>query len=219
MSAKPSNTTSLTLIAKARSGLVQQATEAGRRGDHSAKADAEMRVRLLNRLSGELREPLRTASTDLTVFIAYSNSSGKRYYEVAKRIAEEQGFQVIDGFTRNMEESVLKGVLSSIGVASLFLGILTPEYKIGPLEANSSGQDPSQTAPSVWVIEEKGMALALAKPTKLLIQETVHDDFWRRTTPDKLHIKFTEDTFEQKAVEAIDSLHSRFIELMYSSQV
>lgn len=50
------------------------------------------------------------------------------------------------------------------------------------------------------------MALALAKPFRMLVHERVHDDFWRRTTPGDLHHKFNDQTFETCLEDALGAL-------------
>jgi len=58
------------------------------------------------------------------------------------------------------------------------------------------------------------MALALAKPFTLLVQQGIHKDYWYKTAPEKVHLKFTEDTFDQKADEIVETIFERYEELV-----
>lgn len=207
------DTTSSSLIARKRHELIELAEDASTRSDSRAKADLDMRITYLTRLKDDLDAPTRKYPKQ-QIFVAYSENSGKKYYEKAKSIIEDKGFGVVTGFSRTESENVLHAVLGAINEASLFLGILTPEYKIRSLWWKGRK---NQTAPSVWVIEEKGMALALGKTTRLLIEETVHEDFWRGTTPEKLQTTFRDDEFEEKAETAVNALVRKYEQMLLTA--
>jgi hypothetical protein len=198
-----------TLMARRRNELIQKAVEASKRGDRVTKADVEMRLRFIK----ELRESLGIPSqlSGQTVFISYSHRTGRRFYEITKAIAKEHGFDVVTGFDRQRNENVLRTVMDLIRASAVFLSIMTPEYEIR--QANGAE---ARAAPSVWLMEEKGMALAFGKPFRLLVEQSVHEDFWRRTTPDKLHTEFEPVDFEAKAREAVEALTARYEELTLS---
>jgi hypothetical protein len=150
-----------------------------------------------------------------SVFISYSVNMGSVYLNKIKPIAEEFGFTVLTGFDRPEGDNVLRTVRNMIEDASVYLGLLTPEYSIKPIGRSAAGS--ARTAPSVWIMEEKGMAIALNKPVRLFIESTVHQDFWKRTTPDKLHNVFTPHDFEEHARIAILSLYRRYEEMLLAS--
>lgn len=198
-------------ISRQTSLLIAQAREAAARRDTRAKADAEMRIRFLITLRKQVDAASRSYPHQ-SVFISYSPNSGQHYFEIAAEIAGRYGFEVITGFQKPEAENVLQVVLEAIKEASVFLSILTPEYGIRRLQ----GAREPRTAPSVWLIEEKGMALALGKPFRLMIEESVHSDYWKRTTPEKLQTKFTMLNFEKQADVAIRALYQRYHELLNS---
>lgn len=197
-------------LAQKKSTFVQKASESSSRGDLAEKADSEMRIRFLVRLRAraEQNPPILPSQS---VFISYSQRTGAKYYELAKNIALSQGFEVITGFQHpESQDKVLRTVMDSVNRSTVFLSIMTPEYSIRPLES----EDKPRTAPSVWLMEEKGMALILEKPFRLLVEESVHHHFWKRTTPDKLCTIFDPINFSEKATEALQALHNRYDELL-----
>lgn len=200
------------LLNEAVKGLIADATEAIKTNDIRAKADAESRIRYLNQLGKELDE-VGSRYPRMSLFVSYSKKTGKEHYEKAKTIALKYKFEVVTGFDLQTEATVLKAVRTSISNATLFLGIMTPEYSIRDIDQDRD----NKKAPSIWVIEEKGMALALEKPFQLLVDESVHPDFWKKTTPEKLHSMFSSANFEEKAEEALSALHRRYQELLIKS--
>jgi hypothetical protein len=193
------------LIAQRRHEIIEQMEDAS---DPRVRADLQARIRYLNNLRREAEAAVRPTPRQ-TVFISYSKGTGGQYFEIASKIAAEHGFTVLTGFS-NEGENVLGVVRDALGKASVFLGIFTPEYNINTIKETA----PAQTAPSVWLMEEKGMALALQKPFRLLVERTVHEDFWKRTTPDKLHTHFAPYEFHEKAEEAFEALSQRYTELL-----
>jgi hypothetical protein len=51
----------------------------------------------------------------------------------------------------------------------------------------------------------------------LLVHESVHSDFWQKTTPANLHHKFNEQEFDLRVQEALDGLKRRYDELQLIS--
>lgn len=199
------------LIARKRHELIDLAKGAE---NSKAKADAEARIRFLIRLREDIEASLNPHPQQ-SVFISYSASTGKPYVDKIKPLAEELGFTVFTGFDRPEGENVLRTVRKLIEECSVYLGILTPEYTISPMALTSTIEP--RTAPSVWIMEEKGMAIALDKPVRLLIESTVHADFWKRTTPEKLHNVFTPLTFDEHARVAMTALYRRYEEILLES--
>ena len=67
-------------------------------------------------------------------------------------------------------------------------------------------------APSVWTIEEKGMALALEKPYVLMIQEGIFAHYWEKTAINSVHEVFDDSNFLDKADNAVIELDDRYAE-------
>lgn len=188
------------------------AAQADLEGKQNEKIDAEMRMEYLSLLARRFHDNIRRVKKP-EVFISYSKKTGQYLFEKAKAVSEEYGFSVNTGFDRPENDSVLKGVLELIEKSAVFLSIMTPENSFSPGE---KGHDKGATAPSIWLIEEKGMALALQKPVRLLIQEDVDAEFWKRTTPDKLHSIFSVVDFDNKLEEAMSALSRRYFEITAS---
>jgi hypothetical protein len=201
-------------ITTKRAHLVRDAAAAARDGNFARKSDLQMRIRFLLGLQERLQNDARVAERP-KLFISFSTKSGAGYYKKASQHASAYGFDVHDGFKRTDDTNVLKAVRNSISEAAAFLAIMTPELKIQG--KRQGGKDPVRFAPSVWIVEEKGMALALNKPFRMLVHRSVHEDFWMRTTPGSLHHVFEERTFEEKLTEAMTALQRRHEELQLAS--
>jgi predicted nucleotide-binding protein len=147
--------------------------------------------------------------TDLprTVFISYSTTSGNMYFSRLKQLLTEAKFDVVTGFDdiQGSEGNILKTVLKQLARSTFYIGILTKEIKV------DQGRN-ARWSPGVWIMEEKGMALALGKPFLLMVHKEIHDDFWKKTTPMNLHISFDESDFESKAQEALNRVEGRYAE-------
>jgi len=111
------------------------------------------------------------------VFISYTKAKGSEYHQLLKEKLEAEGFTVTDGFNHDPSSrgNVLRNILNQLENSSLYVGIFTKESEI-----KINGKE--FWAPSVWTIEEKGMALGLRKPVLLLVENLIHDDFYRKTT-------------------------------------
>jgi hypothetical protein len=179
----------------------------------SQKADLETRVRYLNRVHSEWVGELRRLPNP-SMFISYTKPKDDNLFEITKKCAEHHGFSVVTGFDndRRTSDNVLRLVRDAIYEASVFLCIMSPVYEI------KRGNE-VDWAPSVWLIEEKGMALALGKPFRLLVQENISRDFWARTTPEKLHSIFKRELFHDAAEEAVAALVLRYNELLEAGLV
>jgi hypothetical protein len=140
------------------------------------------------------------------LFVSFSKQHGSVYYEKVKKHAAALDLEINDGFQRTDDPNVLTAVRAAITESTLFLAILTPELAIG-------GGRKTTYAPSVWVMEEKGMALALKKPVRLLVHENVHRDFWLRTTPSSLHHVFKKSDFDVHCRSALQALRKRYDEI------
>lgn len=132
-------------------------------------------------------KPVRTGILDTkSVFISYSLRSGTPYFSELSEILMKFGFTVLTGFGdgAGSGEYVLRRIRHQVNDASMFISILTKEMQIRTSDGSYIW------APSVWALEERGMALALEKPVFLLVEEGLHGDFWRKTTPGRIHENF-----------------------------
>lgn len=132
---------------------------------------------------------------EYSLFISYSAPSRDKY-TLAKNLAESLfPFKVVSGFEHDKENSeILPQVLSRIRKASCFLSIMTPNPSL-------TLTDNKGCCPSIWLAEEKGMALAFGKPFHLLVDRQIHDDFYKRTAPQTIHTIFSDNNFEEKVKE------------------
>jgi hypothetical protein len=198
------------VINQAKSHVIQQATAAETFGDLRSKIDYQNRRAFLDNLLREFREQKSGNAPSKSVFISYSVNSGSVFFEKLRSRLEGAGFEVVTGFQKAAGDrgSVLARILRQLRRSTLYLGLLTKEMRVkGP-----GGRD--QWSPSVWTMEEKGMALALRKPFVLLVQEGIHKDYWLKTAPDKVHITFAENDFEDKANEIVETIHDRYDEVI-----
>jgi hypothetical protein len=196
-----------------RSRLIQEAMEAAESGNLQRKWDKQMRIRFLTKLR-QLAEERKVPIDKPSVFISYSKNTGQTYFEVAAKLGREEfGVDIVTGFDSQTGEFVLTEVLKAISKSLLFLSIMTPEYRI---ETGISGGK-SFMAPSVWLMEEKGMALAMHKPFRLLVETTVHPDFWLRTAPNNLHTVFDGSNFVERAGAAFQALMMRYDDMLVRS--
>lgn len=182
--------------------LTKAAWEAHAVDDERKRVDLEMRLSYFTHLSYELRKRAGRGGLKPRVFISYSKGVGAGYAAYVKKLlAEQHKCESITGFDKQPgdETEVLKRVLAGMAEASLYLGILTREYQIR--------QDGRETwAPGVWTVEEKGMALALRIPLVLLVDEEIDEDFWLKTTPGRVHFRFSAANFHEIAETAVSEL-------------
>ena len=143
------------------------------------------------------------------VFISYSKSSGQRYFSDLRDLLTGAGFEVVTGFDDSVgaEGNILKMVLKQLARSTFYIGILTKEMAV------RDGKK-SRWSPSVWILEEKGMSLALEKPLMLMVDKEIHSDYWLKTTPANGHVFFDEESFDQKAKEVVDRAEMRYMEYL-----
>ena len=198
------------VIKQARSKVIQHATAAEDSFDVLAKIEWQNRRVFLDDLLRDFRQERLGRAPGKSVFISYSVNSGTIYFEFMKEKLREIGFEVLTGFQKSPGDkgAVLARVLGQINRSTLYLGLLTKEMRV------SGPHGEAQWSPSVWTMEEKGMALALGKPFALLVQRGIHTDYWIKTAPDKVHVEFTDENFNQKAREIVDALLERYEELV-----
>lgn len=73
--------------------------------------------------------------------------------------------------------------------------------------------------PSVWTMEEKGMALAMGMPFLLLLEEAIHNDFWPKTLLEKVHYSFNDHNYLENSRAVSNEVANRYEELVLQAQV
>ena len=126
-----------------------------------------------------------------------------------KSTLEKAGFEVVDGFKKadGDEGNVLNRVLSQLRASTVYVGLLTKDIEI----RDDTGH---RWSPGVWVMEEKGMALGMGKPFVLVVHKDIHEDFWRKTAPHRIHVFFDDsDAYKhtREIVEAVQEHYQRVV--------
>lgn len=198
------------IIKDARAKVIEHAKESSEAYDIRSKIEWQNRRYFLDDLSIQFLERETGMPLPKIVFISYSYSTALIYYRHLEEILKQAGFNVITGFNPSEGDKggVLTRVLTQIKRCSVYLGILTKEMKV------STQNGEVRWAPSVWTIEEKGMALAFGKPFVLMVEEGIHEDYWRKTTPERVHELFNQQNFYGKALDVVEAIKSRYQEAL-----
>lgn len=201
----------ITKLKATKSRLIQQIVQLGPalRGREEERADYRARILFLEE---QIRD-LRQGENKKTLFISYSEDLHDNNLALIRTLAEKNfAFRVRTGFDYSNIGSILKRVRTGIEDTACFLSIMTPRFQvIDPAQSRSGAP---AYAPSIWVIEEKGMALALGKPFHLLISGQIHPDFWQKTSPHRKHTIFDDADFELRSNEALDALNERYTQMV-----
>src|SRR5438045_2799663 len=182
------------LLRETRNAVVLEATAAGKLGDLAAKVAWEVKRAFLERLIREFKDSAGD-SEGQAVFVSYSVDSGAKIFTYMQNAMRRANLEVVTGFQQHAgdNDNVLTRVRSQLSRSDVYLGILTKEVEV------RTPDNQIRWAPSVWTMEEKGMALALQKPFVLMVEEGIHEDFWRKTTPGSVHQIFNDETFMEVA--------------------
>jgi hypothetical protein len=201
------------VIIQAKSSVIQQEAAAEQVGDLRTRAESRDRQIFLDNLLVEFGERKIGRIPSKSVFVSYSKETGGYYFDQLRPRLEAIGFEVVTGFQKALgdRDIVLTRILNQLRRSTVYLGLLTKEMRVkGPDNRN-------QWSPSVWTMEEKGMALALGTPFVLLVQEGIHNDYWLKTAPDRVHLTFTRMNFKDKVKEALGAVRDRYDELIVGS--
>jgi hypothetical protein len=199
----------VTRLKAVRSRLVQRIVQPGAFLQEDERSDFRARILFLEEQIRDLRQG---ENKDKTLFISHSEDLLYSNLTYVRTVAEREfAFYVRTGFDYSNIGNILKRVRTGIDETACFLSIMTPRYQV--IDQTSTIRTPVY-APSTWVIEEKGMALALGKPFHLLISRQIHSDFWQKTSPDLKHTVFDDADFEQRSGEALDALNERYTEMV-----
>ncbi|MEK6372879.1 MAG: hypothetical protein AABO58_09295 [Acidobacteriota bacterium] len=203
------------MIREAEATAVHEAIAARKQGGFPEKVAWEARSRYLHTLYSEFR----TLADDIegkVVFISYSVQSGEIYFKHMEELLRQSGFTVVTGFRSHPgdKSNVIKRVRAQIGRSAVYLGILTKEMQVrlSNVKRGRHREDEYRWTPSVWTMEEKGMALALDKPLVLMVENGIHDDFWLKTAPESIHHKFDRESYIDVAEAVHEAIVQRYIE-------
>lgn len=197
------------VILQARSKILERVSVADQAGDPMARRDCQRRLTFLDSLLREVGGRNSDRVPDRTVFVSYSLQLGTPYFEVLKGLLEAAGFEVVTGFQKADGDKgfVLARVLLQLKRSTIYVGLLTKEMPVlGP-----KGEE--HWSPSVWTMEEKGMALVLGKPFILLVEEGIHDDYWKKTAGERVQFKFSKRNAKKMIREVVDAVKDRYREL------
>lgn len=167
--------------------------------DLVAQMNWSMRRVYFQRLIEELETRTSFDTYLRRVFVSYSKRTGEQYFKYLEtRLRERHDLEVTTGY-HGSSPNVLGRVLKELKGASLFVGLLTREYRIvdGVTE---------KWAPSSWVLEEKGMALALGLPFVVLVEEAVDAELFTKTTRMDVYIDFAASNYQERFDQAIEQL-------------
>src|SRR5262245_37789651 len=111
--------------------LIKMAIKAKESADLERQRRLQDRALYLDRLRRELLLRKEGARFPKRVFLSFSRS-GDIYADYVRTVVEARGFEVVTGFDMkpSSQDNVLGRVLSGLKRVSLFIGILTPEYKV-----------------------------------------------------------------------------------------
>jgi hypothetical protein len=164
----------MTLLKDARVEVIRAAAQAKINSDAEAKIEWEYRRKFLDDQAEmfQKRKPIPPAKS---VFVSFSKRTGGQYFSLLQAKLNDHGFIVNHGFNpvAGDEGYVLKRVLGQINSSTLYVGILTKEMRV----ISNDGEE--KWAPSVWLVEEKGMALASNKPFAFMIERGLSQEFWK----------------------------------------
>ncbi len=179
---------------------------------HAKRDDVRRRVRYLSDRIDDLA--IAASIRRISVFVSYSIDAHDKCLLVERIAREEFSFEVITGFQElpGGRSNTLGEVKRRIASATGFLGIMTPDFQM-PIDMNSGGD---RWCPSIWVAEEKGMALGMEKPFHLLVDERVHQNFFLKTSPEQIHSRFNDESFELMARRALERLEQKFNDYLLS---
>lgn len=125
-----------------------------------------------------------------SVFVSGSINSEfeKKVLKLAIRVGEDLGLLVHVGIEPGGYPNPLEMAYSRIVRSNMFMSVMLPRYKIEIPDDGSPAY-----APSVWISEEKGIALGLRKEVVCICEERILVDFAASTIPDRFIYRFDAD--------------------------
>lgn len=200
----------LTALKDSRSNVIELATIAADARDLKSRIEWESRRAFLDELILLFTKMKEGYRPQKRVFISYNVRTGGLLFGNIKKELEGSGFEVLTGFQESEGDqgNVLERVMRQLKKSTIFLGIFTKDTEV----IGEKGEH--QWAPSVWSIEEKGMALALGKPFVIMIEEGIHQIFWSKTTPHKVHYLFNSSNITDVCHTIIQVVNDRYSDIL-----
>lgn len=173
--------------------------------DEEMQRAASSRLKVLRKQLEKLEA--RGRLSEKTLFLSYSTSIEENHLSYIKNRASFHDFHIKDAYADyNSDPKIIANVRQGIEECFFFLGVLTPRKDLRIIENNGD----IKYMPSIWLIEEKGMALAMAKRFRLLIDKNVHEAAWRSVNAETLHYFFDETNFRENVDKVLDSLNREY---------
>lgn len=151
------------------------------------------------------------------VFISYSGT-GRRLFDMSADYFKDHKYKLRHGSEAGIRagDYIPSDIIAAIKQCSCFLAIWTRTYDAQRTPHRSF--QGSETAgdrgsiPSVWMPFELGVAMALNKPYKVMVEEGTMSDFLEKPSLGKSKIVFRHETFLRELQVAKDYFERRFIE-------
>lgn len=151
------------------------------------------------------------------VFISYSGT-GRDLFDLSAEYFQKHGYKLRHGSEPEIKagDYIPSDIIAAIKQCSCFLAIWTRTYDAQRAPHRSfQGSDVAidrGSIPSVWMPFELGVAMALNKPYKVLVEEGTMGDFLEKPNLGKSKIVFKHPTFERELQVAKDYFERRFME-------
>ena len=197
------------LLRAARSTAIDEAVAAANKGESPrVKVNWEVRRDYIQRVFLSF-DALAEEAGGKVIFVSYSKATGAEQFEYLAALLDQSRFEVATGFQAHREGKgrVLRQILGQLSRCAVYVAIMTKE-----LEFRASAGEASW-APSVWIVQEIGMALALRKPFVLMIDQAIHEDYWRKVLPDRVHHMFDGSIFKGVAEKVVEEIEDRYSEV------
>ena len=201
-------------LKEARNKAILKSARALVEGNLTSKADWQRRKVFIESLQEKLSSRREGALPPKRVFVSYSKSepprgiAGTVVFKKLQAALKEKGFEVVSGFSRAEDDrgEVLRRVLRQLKRSTVFVGVFTKAFEMIDEKGNK------MWAPGVWLMEEKGMALAMGKTYVWIIDKDINFDYWFKTTPTKVSIIFDDLNLDEKINEAVIEIEDRYSE-------
>lgn len=193
----------------ARNKVISLATEAATEGNTALKIEWQRRRAFLDSQILEFKNMQEGFRPKQSVFVSY-NVKNTVVFNIIEQRLRDATFEVHTGFQKSDGDrgNVLERVRAQLDKSTLFLGIFSKDAQV----LDPDGEH--QWAPSVWSVEEKGMALALGKPFVLMVEEGVSEKYWSKTTPHKVHYMYNNNNVLSVIDTVIDVMKDRYSDVL-----
>lgn len=139
--------------------------------------------------------PTQVAVEPRSVFVSYRFEE-QAYFKGIAKLLEQRGLQVVTG--QRAHQSISAVIIDRIRKSELFLSIMTRHNRL----------ESGRYTTSAWLIEEKGVALALGKRIVLMVEEGVDEQEIGGLQGDWQRIHFEPKEFLSAALDAVEQLAS-----------